>query len=119
LQHIKLPRAGERPVSRRFRRIGADAAFAKAMARSEFGKFYTDDDEQREVCLSMLRAKGRLVARAKRPPPEAREPEAQQPKPSRPLTWAPPTPRHRRTEIADATARLKLAARLRKKDGHT
>ena len=38
-------------------RRGADPAFAKAMARSEFGRFYTDDSREREVRRSLARAK--------------------------------------------------------------
>ena len=49
LQHIKSFRSGRWPFRRHSRRVGADAAFAKAMARSEFGRFYTDEQEQKEV----------------------------------------------------------------------
>jgi hypothetical protein len=44
------------PWRRRSRRVGADAAFAKAMARSEFLRFNTDESQQREVAGSLAKA---------------------------------------------------------------
>jgi hypothetical protein len=116
LQHIKLLRPGKRPIRPSSRRIGADAAFAKAMARSEFGRFYTDEHEQREVRRSLERAKSRRLAPQTTQSKEGvDEPVGPKSKTSpRVAVWTPPSPRHRRSEIADAMARLKLAGRLRK-----
>ena len=58
MQHIKISQPGIARVRRR-RRVGADAKFARAMARAEFGRFYTDEREQREVRRSLERAKAR------------------------------------------------------------
>jgi hypothetical protein len=99
------------------RRIGADAAFAKAMARSEFGRFYTDEQEQREVRRSLDR--GRERREADRQMKEARKSEADAPEPakvtgkSKPALWKAPSPRHRRSELAEARARLKASAKSR------
>jgi hypothetical protein len=43
------------PKSKPHDRRGADAAFARAMARAEFGRFYTDDNDLREVRRSLAR----------------------------------------------------------------
>jgi hypothetical protein len=102
---------GNRPFRLRSRRIGADAAFAKAMARSEFGRFYTDDQEQREIRRSLARAEARRMLQ-----PKANE---DAPAPARlagkakTAPWKEPNPRHRRTELAEARARLRDAAKLR------
>ena len=110
MQHIKSFRSGRWPFRRHSRRVGADAAFAKAIARSEFGRFYTDEQEQREVRRSLDRAKGRRQ-------PEEQKPEKEEIAPARPkskpVLWRQPSPRLRRTELAEARARLKAAAKLR------
>ena len=95
------------------RRIGADADFAKALARSEFGRFYTDDREQREIARSLARTRkkrGGVGAEA----PERQEAEAQaEKKPSRKAQlWRPPRIRERRSELATARARLMAASKL-------
>jgi len=111
LQPIKSFRLGNRPFRLRSRRIGADAAFAKAMARSEFGRFYTDEQEQREIRRSLARAKARRMRQ--------RKADENAPAPARvvgkakPALWNEPNPRHRRTELAEARARLRDAAKLR------
>jgi hypothetical protein len=117
LQHIKPIRPGRAPLRRRSRRVGADAAFAKAMARSEFGRFYTDDQEQREVRRSLARGKarreadGRMLNSAKAKDDTSASAKVQGK--TKPLHWREPSPRHRRSELAEARARLKEAARLR------
>jgi hypothetical protein len=58
LREIKTIQPGHWPWRRYSRRVGADPVFAKAIARSEFGRFYTDDQEQREIARSLARAKG-------------------------------------------------------------
>jgi hypothetical protein len=108
LQHIKSFRPGRGPSCRRSRRVGADAAFAKALARSEFGRFYVDDQQQREVQRSIARAKGPAEPAA---PRKAADPSP--PKAGKPKLWHRPSVRERRTEIADARAKLAAAAKLR------
>lgn len=87
---------------------------AKAIARSEFGRFYVDDQQQREVQRSMDRAKGRRQPAEEEKPvaPRPAKPD-DEPKP-KPKLWHPPSVRERRTEIADAKARIAAAAKLRK-----
>ena len=109
MQHIKSLRPGRWPFRRRSRRVGADPAFAKAIARSEFGRFYTDEQEQREVRRSLDRAK----PKARRPEPEKKEEVAPVRSKSKLALWHQPSPRLRRTELAEARARLKAAAKLR------
>lgn len=98
------------------RRVGADAAFAKAMARAEFGRFYTDDREQEEIARSLARGKrngatphapsrsrgGKAATThgAERDPPDAA-------KKSRVPIWRQPSLRERRSELALAKARLR------------
>jgi hypothetical protein len=98
---------------RRSRRVGANAAFAKAMARSEFGRFYTDQSEQRELARSLARA--RPASAASRAPADM--PRAPSPKKAvakrKAAIWREPRVRERRTELADARARLLSAARRR------
>jgi hypothetical protein len=91
--------------------MGADAAFAKALARSEFGRFYTDDREQREIALSLARGRGTPYQGR----PQAQEHKIQDKKVvfKRVVPWRPPSVRTRRSEIASALARLMAEARLR------
>jgi hypothetical protein len=116
LQH-KIFRPGRAPVRRR-RRIGADADFAKAMARAEFGRFYVDQRQLDEVSRSLGQAEAR-----RRPKPdrenEAAPPPCPNPKAAgtKPQLWHRPSVRERRTELADAMARLTAGARLRKETG--
>jgi hypothetical protein len=111
LQHNKSFRPGRGPFRLRSRRVGADPAFAKAIARSEFGRFYTDEQEQREVRRSLDRAKGRRESEEHKP--ERKEEIAPARSKSKLTLWHRPSPRHRRTELAEARARLKAAAKLR------
>ena len=111
MQHIKSFRSGRWPFRRHSRRVGADAAFAKAMARSEFGRFYTDEQEQKEVRRSLDRAKGRRESEEQKP--ERKEEIAPARSKCKPVLWHQPSPRLRRTELAEARARLKAAAKLR------
>jgi len=75
------------------------------------GRFYTDEQEQREIRRSLARAKARRM----------RQPTADENAPSparvagkaKPALWKEPNPRHRRTELAEARARLRDAAKLR------
>jgi len=93
--------------------VGADAAFAKAIARSEFGRFYTDEQEQREVRRSLDRAKARREPEARNPEPAKKEEAEPARSKSKRVLWHQPSPRLRRTELAEARARLKAAAKLR------
>jgi hypothetical protein len=112
LQKIKQLRPIHWPWRRHARRAGADAAFAKAIARSEFGRFYTDEQQMREVARS-------LAAKARRSPtPRTQEEKAGPssdgpPAKCRVRLWHEPSVRERRTELANARARLASAARLR------
>ncbi len=93
------------------------------MARAEFGRFYTDDQEQREVRRSLERAKARRTSQPHTPELEQEQWSARREprkagndawlKPKSGL-WHQPSVRERRTEIADAKARLAASARLRK-----
>ena len=124
LQHIKSLRSGRGRLRPHSCRVGASAAFAKAMARAEFGRFYTDEQQQREVRRSLERAKARRA-----PQPRDREPakeagpgdqqtnvgdETKSKAKPKPRPWRQPSVRERRTEIAEAKARLAESARLRK-----
>ena len=100
------------------RRIGADATFAKAMARSEFGRFYTDDNEQREVRRSLADAQARRKAACAAQASAQTNGEAKPSVPEKPgkkkqLPWRKPSVRERRTELAEALARLREARRER------
>ena len=113
MQHIKPFRSGRGPFRQRSRRVGADPAFAKAIARSEFGRFYTDEQEQREVRRSLARAKARREPKARSPEPAKQEEVAPALSKGKFVLWHQPSPRLRRTELAEARARLKAAAKLR------
>ena len=106
MQHNKSFRPGRWPFRQRSRRVGADAAFAKAIARSEFGRFYTDDQEQREGRRSLDRAEARRKPKAPSPEPAKQEEVAPTPSKSKRALWHQPSPRLRRTELAEARARL-------------
>jgi hypothetical protein len=81
--------------------------FGNAMARSEFGRFYTDDREQQEIARSLARARKKhngVGAEA----PEKQEAEK---KPLKKVQlWRPPSIRERRGELATARARLMAAS---------
>jgi hypothetical protein len=94
---------------------------AKAITRLEFGRFYTDDAREREVARSLARA------RARREPPQVKAFEPAKPNSGPPTKGKAATkpaprsqlaPRERRTERAEAMARIAAAAKLREeKDG--
>ena len=113
MQHIKFPQPGNARVRRR-RRMGADAAFAKAMARAEFGQFYTDECEQREVRRSLERGKARRTSDSggAREVPVSPRPDGKGK--AKPRLWHRPSVRERRTEIAEGFARLSAGAKRRK-----
>jgi len=104
------------PKSTFQKRNGADAAFARAIARAEFGRFYCDDNDLREVRRSMARGEAH-----RRQMNEAAQPSASgSPKPDKPKAPKPkgtmrdaPRLRERRTELAEAFARLKETRKLR------
>jgi hypothetical protein len=106
-------------VRRRRRRVGADADFAKAMARLEFGRFYTDEQQQREVRRSLERAKP--CRQPNEPEPEKKVPSAPPPSAGadkcKPKLWHRPRVRERRTELADGMAKLAARAKSRKERG--
>jgi hypothetical protein len=110
-----------RPTRRRRQRDGADAAFAKALARSEFGRFYTDDAREREVRASLARAKARRAAKhaksdlpARNAPTEAAaQPAAAEARPKKHVPWRAPRVRELRQQIADGKARLLQEAKER------
>jgi hypothetical protein len=106
-------RPGHWPWRRNSRRIGADAAFAKALARSEFGRFYTDDREQREIARSLVRArKKRNGVSAEAPEKQEADAKAEKKPPKKVQLWRPPSIRERRSELATARARLMAASNL-------
>jgi hypothetical protein len=99
--------------------VGADAAFAKAMARAEFGRFYTDEGEQREVRRSLQRGKARQKAEKGGSAAGQVAASAAIAKPggkgsAKPKLWHRPGVRERRTEIAEGMARLIAGAKRRK-----
>jgi hypothetical protein len=106
------------PWRDRPRRVGADAAFAKAIARSEFGRFYADDQQMREVARSLRRAQGKRTRQVPGPPPQAPDNEAassqQKPRARRDQAlWRGPNLREQRSKLAVGKARLLAAARAR------
>ena len=90
---------------------GADAAFAKAMARSEFGRFYCDERDQREVRRSMARGK----TQSETPRPALTKGANASPERTKPAlkgkgaVWRPVGVRERRTELKEGLTRLKQA----------
>jgi hypothetical protein len=90
------------------------------MARSEFGRFYADDQQMREVQRSLARARGRRTeARSNSAGPAEMEKSSAASGKSggKPKLWHQPSVRERRTEIADAMARLAAGAKSRKAEG--
>jgi hypothetical protein len=97
--------------------VGADAKFARAMARAEFGRFYTDEREQREVRRSLERAKARRkmeTSGGEERPAEAAPAMPDGKGSAKPKLWHRPSVRERRTEIAEGMARLIAGAKRRK-----
>ena len=97
------------PKSHPHKRNGADAAFARAMTRAEFGRFYCDDNDLREVRRSMSRSEARRRHNEAAQPEASGSPKPDKPKAPRPkgTTRDAPRLRERRTELAEAFARLK------------
>jgi hypothetical protein len=81
------------------------------MARSEFGRFYTDESEQRELARSL--AKARPASAASRAPADMPRAPKKAVAKRKAAIWREPRVRERRTELADARARLLAAARRR------
>jgi hypothetical protein len=96
--------------------MGADAAFAKAIARSEFGRFYTDDSEQREIARSLAKSR-KTPNRDRTQEPQEHKVQDQKTAFKRVVPWRPPSVRTRRSEIESALARLMAEARLREENG--
>ena len=110
-----MPKANpHRPHRRACPRKGADAAFAKAMARSEFGRFYTDDNEQREVRRSLASAQARRQGQQEPQAAPAQDRKSENPaKKSKSPVSRGVRVRERRTELAEAFARLRVAGKQR------
>jgi hypothetical protein len=96
------------PKSKPHARRGADAAFARAMARSEFGRFYCDQRDLEEVSRSLTRAKTR-VETPQLAHPETGTKQAHAKSAPKDGLWHPIGVRERRTELQAALARLKKA----------
>jgi hypothetical protein len=103
------------PKSKTHARRGAHAAFPKAMARAEFGRFYTDDKDLQEVRRSLARRRqenGVAQPAANGSQKAARQTAA--PAKSKPTTMRDaPRLRERRTELAEALRRLREAGKQR------
>jgi hypothetical protein len=103
------------PKSKPHDRRGADAAFANAMARAEFGRFYTDDRDLQEVRRSLARRRQEdgvakpAVNGSQKP---ARQTAAPAKSKSTTLRDAPRL-RERRTELAEALQRLRESDKQR------
>ena len=117
LQKPNRHQPGRWPWRPRQRRIGADAAFAKAMARAEFGRFYTDEAREKEVARSLARARTRREAapdaKADDPAKEVSGSPAKGAGKRKPPPQSRLSPRERRTERAEAMARIAAAAKRR------
>ena len=97
------------PKSKPHVRRGADAAFARAIARSEFGRFYCDERDQQEVRRSL--ARGNTQSQTPRSPqrkPDTKREQNPAPK-GKGRVWRPVGVRERRTELEQGSARLKQA----------
>jgi hypothetical protein len=98
------------PKSKPHDRRGADAAFAKALARAEFGRFYTDDKDLQEVRRSLARGRQEARPAANGWQKPARQTAA--PAKNKPTTLRDaPRLRERRTELAEALQRLREAGK--------
>jgi hypothetical protein len=93
--------------------MGADAAFAKAIARTEFGRFYTDDREQLEIARSVARGR-RTPNRDRTQKPQEHKIQEKKTIFKRMVQWRPPNVRGRRSDIESALARLMAEARSRR-----
>jgi hypothetical protein len=103
------------PKSKPHDRRGADAAFAKAMARAEFGRFYADDRDLQEVRRSLARRRqengvAEPTANGSQKPTR----QAAAPAKSKPTTVRDaPRLRERRSELAEALQRLREGGKQR------
>jgi hypothetical protein len=104
------------PKSYSHKRSGADAAFARAITRAEFGRFYVDDNDLREVRRSMARREAHHRQKDEDAQPAAstsrKADRAKAPKPKC-TTRDAPRLRERRTELAEAFQRLRAAGKQR------
>jgi hypothetical protein len=94
------------PKSPTHKRNGADAAFARAIARAEFGRFYVDDRDLQEVRRSLARRRRENEAAPPTANGSLKPGKAKAPVPKG-TTRDAPRLRERRAELADAFARLK------------
>ena len=98
------------PKSKPHDRRGADAAFARAMARAEFGRFYTDDNDLREVHRSLARRRQENGGGAQSAVNGSQKPTRHiaTPAKSKPISMRDASRlRERRTELAEALQRLR------------
>ena len=96
------------PKSKPHARRGADAAFARAMARSEFGRFYCDERDLQEVRRSL--ARGKTQSGTPRPSQPKADTNLDRTKPTpKGNLWRPVGVRERRTELKAGLVRLKKA----------
>jgi hypothetical protein len=103
------------PKSKPHARRGADAAFARAMARAEFGRFYTDDKDLQEVRRSLARRRQENGV-AQPAVNGSQKPTRQTPAPAKTKPTAlrgAPRLRERRTELAEALQRLRESRKPR------
>ena len=96
------------PKSKPHARRGADAAFARAMARSEFGRFYCDERDLQEVRRSLARTKTRSeTSRPSQTNTDTRQKHMKPAPKDNGKLWRPVGVRERRTELNAGLARLK------------
>ena len=100
------------PKTPTHKRSGADATFARAIARAEFGRFYCDENDLREVRRSMARGRqehegGQPAATGSLKPGKPKAPTLKG------TTRDAPRLRERRTELAEAFQRLREARKQR------
>ena len=100
------------PKSHPHKRSGADAAFARAIARAEFGRFYCDDNDLREVRRSMARRRQENEAAQPAAKGSRKADKLKAPKPKG-TTRTAPRLRERRTELVEAFQRLREAGKQR------
>lgn len=119
MRPIKPLRSSRWPWRQRPLRVGADAAFAKAIARSEFGRFYVDDQHMREVARSLARPRAgsmptrQVLGGTQAPGADARLSRGKARAKCDQGLWQQPSLREQRTKLAAAKARLLAAARGR------
>jgi hypothetical protein len=104
------------PYRRGARRIGADADFARALARQEFGRFYWNDRLEAELRgqLGKPEQKDEAWSRKRERPAPARKENQDKATTTRAPLWQPPRLREQRQKLAEARARLLNGQRERK-----